>query len=278
MKEEEVDQYFKDKFQPFAPVPSADAWARLQSKMEPPSQKRSLMWAYYVAATVTLVLVSGAIFFWLQTEKIKPNENLARTNPISVPHPTKLIPKETILADINSKTPQMPETVEPVMPEKVSNTNNSTSTNSTTSKPAKKGKKIRPGILVATNRMQEQESLKSTKELKPTSETLPGNAVVAQSQPDAPSVTEERVMEVIIKKDPVAIAAYTPERDYPTTEEVIKENISKKGRLVKNIFKQVRNLKNGEKVELSDLGVNANYRIDVESKLLKQKYTKVINL
>ncbi|PSR57077.1 hypothetical protein AHMF7605_28155 [Adhaeribacter arboris] len=279
MKEEEVDQYFKDKFQQFAPVPSADAWARLQSKMEPPQQKRSLMWVYSVAATITLLLVSGVLFFWLPTDKIQPDGNLTRTNPISGPQPLKLTPKETTLADINAKTPSWPETVETITREKVSETNNANaSTNTTTSKPAKKGKKIRPGVLVASTKTKNRENLKSRKEPNSSPETLPVNTVVAQTTPDAPATTEERVMEVIIKKDPVPTVAYTSEKEYATTEEVIKENISKKGRLVKNIFKQVRNLKNGEKVELSDLGVNANYRIDVESKLFKQKYTKVINL
>ncbi len=276
MKEEEVDRYFKDKFQQFAPVPSSEVWARLQSKMEPPRQKRSAMWVYYAAAAVTLLLVSGVLLFWFQTGKVQPEENLARLKPV-LTQPNLLPPKETIIADINTPTIQVPESVEPISLEKANKINNNASTS--TSKPVKKGKKIRPGILVAAvNRTNNQQLSKSTSELNQNPIVEPVTPAVAQNEPDASSVNEDKVMEIIIKKDPVTAVAYTNEEEYPTTEEKIKENISKKGRLVKNIFKQARNLKNGEKVELSELGINANYRIDVESKLLKHKYSKVINL
>ncbi|MDQ3291926.1 MAG: hypothetical protein M3Q05_11625 [Bacteroidota bacterium] len=277
MKEEEVDRYFKEKFQQFAPVPSADAWARLQSKMESPQQKRSHMWVYYAAAAVTLVLVSGALLFWFQTDKLSSGGNLARIKRASAQKFTPKAPKETLLADINTQTPALPETVEPAPQEKEIKNNNNASTSTT--KPIKKGKKIRPGILVAaTNRIKPQEISKFEAEKKSTHETQV-TTVAAENLPDSSPITEDRVMEVIIKKDPEATIAFTNDKDHSSsTEEVIKENISKKGRLVKNIFKQVRNLKNGEKVELSEFGLNANYRIDVESKIFKHKYTKVINL
>ncbi|QMU28710.1 hypothetical protein [Adhaeribacter radiodurans] len=281
MKEEEVDQYFKNKFGQFAPEPSADAWARLQSKMEPVQQKRPTMWVYYAAASVSLILLSGALLFWFRTNSSLPvNGDLANLKPATT-QPTPLIMKEPILADINTQAPALPETVEPVTQEKVKETTNNASTSTTTSKPIKKGKKIRPGILVATHHLKNQEKTYSKDDWKTVPENSPVTTVVAQNVPNLPTVAEERIMEVIIKKAPEAEVAYTDNsnaKEYSHTQEIIKENISKKGRLVKNIFKQARNLKNGEKVELSALGLNANYRIDVESKLLKQKYSKVINL
>lgn len=274
MKEEEVDQYFKNKFNQFTPVPSADAWARLQSKMEPPQKKKSGMWVYYAAAVLTLTIMSGALFFYFNTNSLNPDNSLTQLKPIAVPLQIESQP-EFGIADAGTKIPPALPTVEPAAAEKNVKSNNS-NTNAT-SKPVKKGKKIRPGILVATAKSipyNSQDNYSSP-------EQKPKDAVtVASVNPAASGNTpamEGSVMEVIIKKDPEVVAA-APDKEYYTVEEAIKENVSKKGRLVKNIFKQARNLKNGEKVELSTLGLNANYRIDVESKLFKQKYTKVINL
>ncbi|RDC63166.1 hypothetical protein [Adhaeribacter pallidiroseus] len=275
MKEEEVDQYFKNKFNQFTPAPSADAWARLQSKMEPPQKKKSVMWVYYAAAVFTVTLLSGALYFYLNTNSLNPNIQLTQLKPLTVP--LQVEPKlETSLADVGPKTPSALSTMEPQSTEK--NIKNSTSNTAPVNKPVKKVKKIRPGILVAAAK-----SLPYTNH--PDKAATPENYNTDIATTNAPNTTSsnsapaasEYVMEVIIKKDPEVLAA-APDNGYQTVEEAIKENVSKKGRLVKNIFKQARNLKNGEKVELSTLGLNANYRIDVESKLFKQKYTKVINL
>ncbi len=276
MKEEEVDQYFKDKFNQFAPVPAADAWARLQSKMEPPRQKRSPMWVYYAAAVITLTLVSGVLLFWLKTNPAIESENLARLQPITTPLRVDTT-IETKIADAVINTPPSLPTIEKPLDEK--NVKTGTSNSSTTSKPVKKGRKIRPGILVAvTKPLPLTKPRESNTAAQPQPEDLPTVVSNSSNSADVPTLPDGKVMEVTIKKDPVATVAYSNDAEDQTAREVVKENLSKKGRLVKNIFKQARNLKNGEKVELSTLGLNANYRIDVESKLFKQKYTKVINL
>ncbi|QNF35177.1 hypothetical protein HUW51_21565 [Adhaeribacter swui] len=274
MKEEEVDQFFKNKFANYTPAPAPDAWARLQSKMESETKQRPLMWVYYAAAVVTLVLVSGALFFYNNSITQKDN-NLATLKPITVP--LQVEPQQELkLAESESDLPAALPTMEPVVTEKsgkdVKNTNTST-------KPVKKDKKLRPGILVAAARPIPE----SNKPITASAGMPNPEATVATTLPNANNLIteapeEQKVMEVIIKKDPEVIAAATNGPEYATMEEAIKENVSRKGRLVKNILKQARNLKNGEKVELSTLGLNANYRIDVESKLFKQKYTKVINL
>jgi hypothetical protein len=275
MKEEEVDQYFKNKFNQFTPVPSADAWARLQSKMEPPQKKKSGMWVYYAAAVLTVTMLSGALYFYLNTSSLNSNTSLTQLKPITVPLQVDTNP-ETGLADAGTKTPPVLPTIEPQAAEKNVKTNTSNTT--TTSKPVKKVKKIRPGILIAATKAMPYTSSPEESVAKENSSDIPTATNSANANlPDLATAGQEHVMEVIIKKDPEVLAAAT-NKEYQTVEEAIKENVSKKGRLVKNIFKQARNLKNGEKVELSTLGINANYRIDVESKLFKQKYTKVINL
>ena len=57
----------------------------------------------------------------------------------------------------------------------------------------------------------------------------------------------------------------------------LRESISKKGALLKNIYKQARNLKNGEPVELAALGLDTE-KINSEKENIKQKLNKVISL
>jgi hypothetical protein len=276
MKEEEVDKFFKNKFNQYTPAPSADAFARLQSMMEPPRKKQSGMWVYYAAAVVTLTIISGALFFYFTNKTNTTSSNLAHIKPITVPLQVNS-GTNTNLADAGTKPlPAMP-TVEPQAADKsVKATNN---TINATGKPVKKGKRIRPGILVASVKANPYTSNQNHNAARPDNSTNTIAHVTnspTQAQ-DLPAV-QEKIMEVIIKKDPEVTTVAATNKEYATAEEAIKENVSKKGRLIKNLFKQARNLKNGEKLELSTLGLNANYRIDVESKLFKQKYTKVINL
>ena len=278
MKEEEVDQYFNNKFNQFAPAPSTDAWARLQSQIQPAKPKRPTMWLYYAAAAITLVLLSGVLLFWQRANQPDPNTNVAKLKPVITPFKTE-IAEQPILAKVTPATvEELPETTfdrwstEAVSKGKV--------TPVPSSKPVKKKIKVRPGILIARNMdpipYQGTGSHKPVKAVKPEN-TLPVNSenlIIASNETNQAQVTEV----VIIKDEPSETVAYAGNQEYATAEQAIKEDLNRKGKLVKNILKQARNLKNGEKVELSTLGLSANYRIDVESKLLKHKYSKVINL
>lgn len=277
MKEEEVDQYFKNKFSGFAPAPSADAWARLQSKLEPPLPKRNTMWVYYAAAAVTLLLLSGALVFWLNTQSVNPTGNLARQMPVISPIEPKLV-DPVVAAAVTGQDElfQIPEIL--ALNGENSQTTKTRNTTATTGKPVKKRKKIRPGILIAAapktfeTTSQSVAPAAAEKKVTPAAVVTQPSPTLASNQPPA-----AKVLEVVIKKDAGEIMAQVGETEFETAS-ALRNNLAKKGKLVKNIFKQARNLKNGDKVELSTLGLNANYRIDVESKILKQKYTKVINL
>ncbi len=279
MKEEEIDQFFKNKLGPYAPAPSADAWARLQSKMEPPQQKRPIMWVYYAAAAVTLVLVSGVLMFWLRSNEIKQDGNLARQTPVIKNLPLRTT--EPIIADLGTGI-EKPGPKNDIDPE-LTNQNAKTQTNTATSgKPVKKNKKIRPGILIAAAAPKKTDAVTKTRPVNKAvnqTETLPAT-VPAVALASAALPTQDKVVEVLIKKDTDEniLLAQTTEKEFETPSEAIRDNLTRKGKLVKSIFKQARNLKNGDKVEMSELGLSANYRIDVESKILKHKYSKVINL
>lgn len=89
-----------------------------------------------------------------------------------------------------------------------------------------------------------------------------GQQTLASPTPDL------SVVEVVVQRDADA---------GPMEDLDLREQLSRKSQLLKNIYKQARNLKNGEPVELAAIGVDKD-RIQEETKELKQKLTNVISL
>ncbi len=96
-----------------------------------------------------------------------------------------------------------------------------------------------------------------------------GNAALALA--DTKTDALAGVVHVLVKRDNLEEMATDNE------ENNLRENLARKGALLKNIYKQARNFKNGEPVELATLGVNTE-RIQSESKSIKEKFNKVISL
>ena len=74
-------------------------------------------------------------------------------------------------------------------------------------------------------------------------------------------------IEVIVKKDHSENLLAS---NAPATEE--------KDSKLKTIFKQARNLKNGEKVDLQALGVNTDSKLAASTRSLHDKFTKVLDI
>ena len=92
-------------------------------------------------------------------------------------------------------------------------------------------------------------------------------ALVNQDKPLTTEMLTAGIIEVTVK------------RDNPEVEErsELRENLARKTSLLKNIYKQARNLKNGDQVELASLGINTD-KINSEKKEIKEKLNKVISL
>lgn len=277
MKEEEVDQYFKNKFDGFAPAPAADAWERLQNQLAPPPPKRRTMGIYYAAASLSLLVLSGALFFWLRTPAVTSPGNLARQAPVVRPLAPKTV-GPVVAGKSREEAFALPATLA------VRNENHPVAKTAKAvtgpGKGLKKTRKIRPERLIAAAPANGPAGgPPQAVPVEPTVTPAPVTSLPAPTLANHPAPTPPiTILEVVIKKDAATPVASTDDAALTTASDALRRNLAKKGKLVKNIFKQARNLKNGEKVELSTLGLSANYRIDVESKILKQKYTKVINL
>lgn len=290
MKPEDIDKLFKERLGGSTPTPPADLWNRLQDRIEtemPAAGKsetrpRGFMWlSYSIAAAITLLLSVGVVFYSLQKGTAPADrEDLATLNgqqpeqPLVLPEPATS--GEQIAQATEPAVPVIAEEVrtEPAIPAENSSKHSGIATAPAASKakpksgvrkPDQKNSAKSPAASPQFLAQKEQSAIPDTPqrvELDNTGETTPvmfaSNTVDLNAQP----------VEIIIKRT-VAV------EEVETDEEV--SGFEKKQKLAKNIFKQVRNLSNGERVELSELGINAD-RIALETQIGKQKISKVINL
>ncbi|MDX5442900.1 MAG: hypothetical protein LPJ89_03860, partial [Hymenobacteraceae bacterium] len=94
----------------------------------------------------------------------------------------------------------------------------------------------------------------------------------------AASALAGKPIEVIIHRD---AEPATPEVMYASAGNAQpdeEDNQPGKLKLVKNIVKQAISLKNGDGVDLEELGFNSNNKIAFETQAAKQKLSKIINL
>ena len=268
MEPEEIDKLFKDRLGNLPAMPSADAWMRLQQKMEPPKKTRS-MWIYYAAASVTLLLVAG-FWFFSQPSNLN-NGTLATANKpeSTLPAPVKK-DAPLIITPPKIKTPgnqlAQAEETKPIVKLK------------TVAQPPVKVKKTAAAnaqLLAEAKKPKKANKIKANENALPPANTpaLPASEpeeLLAQVNPEQPanaSALTANVVEVRIKRDETDEAARSD----------LRENLARKTSLLKNIYKQARNLKNGEQIELAALGINTE-KISSETKEIKEKINKIIPL
>lgn len=284
MEPEEIDNLFNQRLGKMAPTPPADLWNRLQDRMqaempqpapeltiqpEEHQEKRRFGWLYYsVAAAITLLLAIGVVLKYQQPQTI---DNQAIANVAVTKHadqPAKTITLEaTTEQSIAAVTPEETIAEQPaIITEKAQ-------------KPAvkkqfapkAKAKKEERWVNVETQpaTMLAQQTIKpATPKAEPEQTTAVMQTPVAFASANSAEPVEITIKRTI-KSEEMAMAS--------AAEPAEPSAFQRKQQLAKNIFKQVKNLSNGEKVKLEEVGLNAD-RIALETKIGKQKISKVINL
>jgi hypothetical protein len=290
MKPEDIDKLFKERLGPSSPTPPADLWSRLQDRIETEmpdanqeqQKPRGFMYlSYSIAAAIVLLLSVGIVFYNVQrgavpVDGLAHNKGQVTEQPLIITEPavTESAPEKGIAqvtAPATGENAAKPEVTAPavVAPTKVNETPRATIAKADPKPAAKQGSpKTSPNAFAPATQLVaqvEKPAIPDTPQKGDyynTGETVPAtfaaNTVDMNAQP----------VEIIIKR---AVAVQQAE------EEVEESGFEKKQKLAKNIFKQVRNLSNGERVELSELGIHAD-RIALETHIGKQKISKVINL
>ncbi|MBX0334660.1 hypothetical protein K3G39_15570 [Pontibacter sp. HSC-14F20] len=294
MKPEDIDKLFKERLGPSSPTPPADLWNRLQDRIETEmpalnkgkAKPRGFMWlSYSIAAAITLLLSVGIVFYSVQNGTVPVDRDDLANNNVLIPEQPLVIPEPNVadeqLAQVTETDPTSPadeELVETALP--------AASTSGTTPKQPK---------APARQVIAKAEPKAAVKKISPkssTSDYKSAQQLTARlEQPAIPGTTENVASDNTGETAPVVLTANTVDMNAQPVEIIIKraavvqevqaaEELSgfeKKQKLAKNIFKQVRNLSNGERVELSELGINTD-RIALETQIGKQKISKVIQL
>lgn len=302
MKPENIDKLFKERLANNSPTPPSDLWARLQERMEAEEMiatpqpeakkagKQRFFWMYSsIAATLSLLLTIGVVFYNIDSGTPEIKEALTKHDakqpqelPLSTPDYTSA-PAEEILTE--QVDPEAADGTQLFEEKKL--TTQATAANQLASNNTKAPETQKASANQKTNAVQHRITAKSTRVSSiAKADAQPAIATVnkpATSEHMVPVTTPEAVVpssyadanmnaepvEIIIKRSGAAQNAMA--------ESTLQAGDNKKVALAKNIFKQVRNLASGEGVELADLGIRAD-RVALETKIGKQKISKVINL
>lgn len=259
MEPEEIDKLFQDKLAGRPALPSPEAWMRLQQQMEP-KKKEKTMWIYYAAASVVLLLMAGLLYFRSGQQGTGPAIATVPATKAPAAAPEKPATEQLQLANTRPAPQEALPEVVPARQQKPQPAVARVSGGSEAQAP-RTSTRTRPGetpVQLAVHEPQKQNN-----------QEQPAMALAAT--PASPSVMVSAVPDLSIVEVKVQ---RNPEGDQ---EPGLRDNLNRKGQLLKNIYKQARNLKNGEAVELASLGVNEG-RIQEETKVLKQKISNVISL
>ena len=280
MEPEKIDAIFRQKMEKFQKTPSADAWAKLQSRMEPPKEeKKPVMWLYYAAASIMLVLVSGILWITNQNENTSGTQlaNTTKTKIQKAVEPTKTL-NET------EKEAQFAQNLQGNSVENLGTEAGSVNqTDKVLNQPAKQTQqlatiKTKP-VTDPKNTAEKvvSEKAKTPENVVPQPQNQPMLAVAEpKGTPKTASVetVKNESLEILIIKD-------TPETEMLAVNETPEKPAEKeltKVQLAKNIGKQLLNLKRGDKIDRTELGLPENYSVAFETKILNQKINKTINL
>lgn len=298
MEQHNIDSRFKKGLENLDRQPSADAWARLQSQLNAPEaapetitpqpeekeEKRILLWWHYAAAAVVLLFISVGIIKNGSNFNGKTAPELAVNQAKEMPAKTEKsieIQKPEIINEVASENAvaqtETPTKATEKTPENAIGSEVKTAPVKTFEKQFQpetenalalaKPKKKR-AVIVDPEKL----PVAGNKTAKPEESLLAANTNPIQVKPEIqevkPSGLTGGVIEVIVKKDHsenmVAANVPAPETD--------------KDSKLKTIFKQARNFKNGEKVDLQALGVNTDSKLAMGTRSLTEKFTKVLDI
>ncbi|GAB3201243.1 CHASE3 domain sensor protein [Pontibacter aydingkolensis] len=290
MKPEDIDKIFKERLGNTSPTPPLDLWSKLQDRMEDEmprqsllteekkEEKKSFLWIYSsIAASLSLLLAVGVVFYNIKTTP-EISEQLADKDKVLLQEsPAYKAPATETLAQAEIKSEKNSETQATEDAAPASSIAEPVEKPATIAKATKAVQQTKAAQVIEapqpTANVQQAIAATTPVTEKPaeTATVVPTGKPVMSSALAVSSDMNARPVEITIKRAATLTVA-TAE-----VEESEPSGLDKKARLAKNIFKQARNLANGEQVQLADLGIRAD-RVALETQIGKQKFSKVINL
>ncbi|WP_210488920.1 hypothetical protein [Rufibacter aurantiacus] len=303
MSAEDLDKLFRDKLQNRPVAPGNDVWERMQARMQQNAQQETpnpflvpsvteekeergtvRMWYYSAAAAVTMLLSVG---LWVNRDNINP---LQPSGTVATVHEQKQAPVERTspsqeaisgaegtAANVQAEQKSVAEQETTIhYPAASKATEQRQAMASVNTKAASVSSQGTQAAVVSTRK--EASLVETNKAFQKAQEpVMMAVATPVKAQETAKANADAPALEIIVKLDNAQATsslaqASTKETDTPHTEDQ-----PGSGRVLKGILKQVKNLKDGEKVNLSELGIT-KHTYALETRIGNKKITKTIEL
>lgn len=242
MKKHPIDEIFAQRLSQAEVTPRPEAWVKLQQKQQ--AEPKIIFWkkttTWLVAAGISMLLIGGWIK-WYKNEPSIPSVELAQST------------KEITIKD----TPAMPKTHDVV----------SSPSTITTLENIKPVSKAVPQIKVSTTTIAvvEKPTIEDKKDIAPPVE-IPNQNTLAQKQVETlPTSSSTQLEQTIVLQLPDLAPSNTsiaqPISQNTHTTETVDTNLpmtpQKTSRFSK-VWKQLKNVKSGEKIDWDEIGFNPN--------------------
>lgn len=284
--------------------PRNEAWERLQARMQEAQQQETpnpflvpaaaeqkeergtvRMWYYSAAAAVTMVLSVG---LWVNRDNIDPLQPsgtvanvqqhqqapTARTAPSSTGAPAGSTEEV-----ITQGTQKNGANNEANFPASTAASKSIEPNQALASVPSKAAPEAFKESATTTSLSKKEENLAvQPKEAQPTQEpALMAATTPVKAQEAAKNSSAPASLEIIVKLDDAQATTSLAHASTKETNLPQEEDQPESGRVLKGILKQVKNLRDGEKVKLSDLGIT-KHTYALETIIGNKKISKTIEL
>ncbi|AKQ45511.1 hypothetical protein TH63_07410 [Rufibacter radiotolerans] len=291
MSAEDLDKLFRDKLKNNPVAPSSEAWERLQARMqqtgadatpnpfmvpaqpqEKEERKPVMMWYYSAAAAAVTLLLSVGL--WVNRDNLDLGQASGPVATVQVPT-TK--PKEVItpLEDLTQKPAQVEENIQQeteaqnpavTQPERMAS--------ATMNAYPQEAKEESKSPVKLQKKAPKTQPLQNTQAAE--SSMMASNTSVKRTEGVTPA-PEDESLEIIVKLDNSQATTSTALASTTIADTPDEEEKRSAGRVVKSIFKQVKHLRDGEKISREELGI-PKHTFALETRIGNKRISKTIEL
>lgn len=290
MEQHNIDSRFKETLGNLNRQPSADAWARLQSKMaeaeptpivaaEEPAEKKRTAWWLSVAAAVVLLLASVAVYRNLPVTNNKHSELAATTVKTEQPAekvkpvitPEVVAPERTEIAMISTPKSNDPEAGNPAAEIAA----------------ALKNEAVKAQAPVPTFTKQTSQPVIARIEKTPAPSASETKTVASGNEKPEPQLAYQAPEKAVATSEPASDLAGKPievivkfEKNAASENSAVaaaapEDHAAGKSTLLNNLFKHAKNLKNGEGMNLAEIGLIQDAKVAIGNRNLPARFSKV---
>ena len=277
MSAEDLDKLFRDKLNQKSVAPSNEAWERLQARLQVPAQeeeKRPVMWYYSAAAAITMLVSVGLWTLNQDNNPLQPAGTVATVQQPKPAAPAAGQPEgEVVPADGNAP---FEKEVQPQATEAQPAASSSQEGLLAKAEPAQHRNTVAyPSSPAKRNGTTHPTPEERKTTVRPEPDMMAAAATTTKKAPVA-APAQDAPLEIIIKLDNKTETALAQASPAVADEEADTEDKGA-GRVLKGILKQVKNLKDCEKVNLSEIGI-AKHTFALETRIGNKTISKTIEL